>query len=154
LLNIYCQDKTIRYASLDELAIKYGLAIKDSKIKEYWDNRVETEDIPYEELAAYLNNDIYVTHEIFKKQLIEADTKGILPLIKTQMEALLATTEMEYNGMYFEAAQAETDSIVISNVMDMRKALLDTEMKKHFLMIIYHLLRLIKTCLYSYLEGY
>jgi len=91
-----------KWASLDELVGKHGGTIKDSRMKEYWDNGVDTEDIPDSEIVPYLRGDVDNTHHIFLQQVKAAHSLGMLPLIASQMEALLATTEMEYNGMAFD----------------------------------------------------
>ena len=88
-----------KFASLDKLSEKYGGELKDSRIKEYWDNNVDTEDIPEDEIVPYLEGDLKNTEIVFLKQYEKAKNLGMLPLITSQMEALLAITEMEYNGM-------------------------------------------------------
>ncbi len=95
-----------KWASLDELATKYGGTIKDSKMKEYWDNGVDTEDIPNSEVVPYLDGDVENTELVFLKQLTRAYKMDMLPLIMSQMEALLATAEMEFNGMEFNQVRA------------------------------------------------
>lgn len=82
-----------KFASLDQLATKYGGTLKDSKIKDYWESGVQTEDIPHEELSEYLWADIENTRLVWENQ------KAYGPLIDTQMDAALAVHEMEYNGM-------------------------------------------------------
>lgn len=91
--------QTKMYPSLDYCAAKYGGTIKDEKIKEYWDAGVKTEDIPREELEEYLMNDIKNTELVFLNQVKEAERQGLMNLMRTQMEARLATIEMEFNGM-------------------------------------------------------
>jgi DNA polymerase I len=92
------------YASLDELTAEYvgDHALKDDKIKEYWKAGVRTEDIPVDELMAYLRADVNNTATIFEKQWEEAEQLDILPLMLTQMDALRATIEMNRNGMYVD----------------------------------------------------
>ena len=90
-----------KFASLDNCAEKYGGTLKDERIKEYWENGMDTEDIPKVELAKYLIGDIDNTELVFLKQIEIAHEMGLLELIQTQMEARLATVEMEYNGMFF-----------------------------------------------------
>lgn len=82
-----------KFASLDELATKYGGTLKDDKIKQYWKDGMQTEDIPRDELEDYLRADIANTRIVYEGQ------KATGPLIDTQMDALLAVHEMEYNGM-------------------------------------------------------
>ena len=91
-----------KMASLDGMAKKYGLPIKDDRMKEYWDKGVSTESIPATEIIPYLKQDVTNTRDIFYAQVKEAKEKGMLTLIQTQMDALLATQEMEFNGMYVD----------------------------------------------------
>lgn len=97
------------YASLDELTAEYigKHALKDDKIKEYWKAGVRTEDIPKTELESYLRTDVYNTEAIFKKQWLEAEELGLIPLMMVQMDALRATIEMNRNGMYVDWAYVE-----------------------------------------------
>lgn len=96
--------------SLDKMCERYGLDLKNNKVKEYWNAGISTEDIPKEEILPYLEHDVKVTHAIFKEQVVKAKELGMLALITTQMEGLLATVEMEYNGMYFNRSQATGDT--------------------------------------------
>jgi DNA polymerase I-like protein with 3'-5' exonuclease and polymerase domains len=95
-----------KMASLDKCAIKYGGTLKDEKIQQYWEDGVETEDIPDEELKEYLKTDVENTHLIFLSQLDRATELNMLPLIWTQMDARLATIMMELDGMYFDKEEA------------------------------------------------
>lgn len=94
--------QTERYPSLDSCAEKRGGTLKDDKIKEYWNAGVDTEDIPDNELREYLEGDIANTTLVFRSQLQEATDRGMLNLIRTQMDARLATIEMEINGMHVD----------------------------------------------------
>lgn len=94
--------QTAMYNSLDYCSEKYGGTLKDDKIKEYWKNGIDTEDIPEDELEEYLIHDVLNTEIVFLAQLQEASRRGILPFMRTQMDALLATCEMEWNGMMLD----------------------------------------------------
>ena len=98
--------QTTKYASLDKLAIKYGGTVKDNKIKEYWDNGVSTEDIPENEILPYLIDDVKNTELVFHAQMKRAKSLGMLNLLRTQMRALKATIEMEFNGMHFDKVKS------------------------------------------------
>jgi DNA polymerase I-like protein with 3'-5' exonuclease and polymerase domains len=104
-----------KYASLDELSLKYGGTIKDDKIKAYWEAGVRTEDIPKDELLEYLEHDVLNTELVYLQQLETAEAVGMLPLIRTQMKALVATWEMMKNGMCFNMWRAleQADKIEI-----------------------------------------
>lgn len=109
-----------KYASLDELTEKYvGLhAIKDDKIKAYWVAGVQTEDIPAEELSAYLNGDVTNTKEVFLKQWAEVKHRGIESWVHTQMEALRATTAMNLHGMAVDWKYVEDKIQEYSRLID------------------------------------
>lgn len=96
------------------LATTYGGTDKDDKIKEYWDNDIDTELIPRDEIEEYLKYDVLNTELVATTQMKLAEELGILPLMKANMEALLATTEMEFNGLYFDkdAAMRELTKLV------------------------------------------
>lgn len=99
------QDKFI---SLDECIERYNLPNKkDGKISEYWEAGVKTEDIPKEELLDYMRNDVEMTDLLYLRQYDRVNSLGMLPLIHSQMEALLALTEMEYNGCFLNINRAE-----------------------------------------------
>jgi DNA polymerase I-like protein with 3'-5' exonuclease and polymerase domains len=87
------------FASLDELSEKYGGTKKDSKIKAYWEAGVDTDKIPADELKEYAEADVKNTEIVFLAQIKEANERGLMPLIKTQMAALAASIEMEHNGV-------------------------------------------------------
>ena len=92
--------------SLDKLAENYGGTLKDDKIKEYWKEGIDTEDIPYSELYEYLIADIKNTSLVFEQQWELVHRLGIYDLVKSQMEAMLALTQMEINGMHFDKDKA------------------------------------------------
>lgn len=98
--------QTSMYASLDKMSEKYGGTLKDDRLKELWNANVDTEDIADEIILPYLENDVMNTKLIFEKQIAEATERGMLKLIQTQMDALLATIEMEYNGLKFDQVGA------------------------------------------------
>lgn len=88
-----------KYPSLNQVSEKYGGTQKDDKIKEYWNNDIDTVDIPISELLEYLNGDINNTELVFEKQYEIVEEMGMLPLVISQMDALLALVEIEYNGI-------------------------------------------------------
>jgi len=61
--------QTMLYPSLDQCSEKYGGVLKDDAIKEYWDNDIDTEDIPEEQLQEYLVHDVENTHLVFPRIL-------------------------------------------------------------------------------------
>jgi DNA polymerase I-like protein with 3'-5' exonuclease and polymerase domains len=113
--------------SLNGLSKKYGGTQKKDIIKEYWDAFTDpknpeygksTEDIPKHELLEYMEDDVRNTDLVFCAQYKEAQERGMLPLIESQMEALLATTEMEFNGMCFDKPLAKEFIIPLQAEME------------------------------------
>jgi len=90
------------FPSLDYIAPKYGGTVKDDRIKAFWDEGIDTEDIPEDMLKEYLSYDVLNTEKVFLGQMQEAFDRGMLDLLLSQMEGLVATIEMEFNGMYFD----------------------------------------------------
>lgn len=76
------------------------------KVRAYWDNRVETADIPVDILSEYQINDCIIPIRIYEKQIEIAKKEGILANIELQNEWLLCLMEMEYNGMGFDKERA------------------------------------------------
>lgn len=117
-------------AHLDDLSKKYGGTIKDSRMKEYWEAGVSTEDIPESEILPYLEQDVLNTEKVFLAQYKKAEQLGMLPLMWTQMDAVLATTEMEFNGMYFDIRKAHALAEEVSNHLDYVTGNIVDRMKK------------------------
>ncbi len=92
--------------SLDITAPRYGGHVKDEKIKQYWKGGYRTEDIPKADLVRYLFGDVRNTEKVFLGQFQAAQERGMLPLMFSQMDAIAATAEMEYNGMAFDVGLA------------------------------------------------
>jgi DNA polymerase I-like protein with 3'-5' exonuclease and polymerase domains len=114
------------YPSLDEVADKRGGTKKDDRIATMWNAGMRTEDIPEDMLADYLRGDIINTNTIFNSQIVEAKSRCMLPLIMSQMDALMATTEMTYNGIAIDTAKLEILYNTFSvNVIGLQKRLDD-----------------------------
>lgn len=95
------------FPSLNYCANKYGGTQKDDKIKEYWDQGIDTSLIPIEELADYLVDDVKNTAKIFEIQYELVEENKMFDLVATQMDALLALEEIEWNGIAFDVTKAQ-----------------------------------------------
>ena len=119
------------FPSLDYCSSKYGGTLKDDKIKEYWNNDIDTEMIPKEELMEYLVDDVKNTVKIFENQYALIEENNMFNLVATQMDALLALQEMEANGMYFDTVGAS--AVAMNLHLDLALLASEAEMflKKH-----------------------
>nr|BBU67631.1 putative mitochondrial DNA polymerase [Hemistasia phaeocysticola] len=87
---------------LDSLALNYGFDLKDSAISDAWKAGIDTPDIDQTLMEEYNKQDVAVTRGIFRKQF-ECLRDGLrLPMVTGHMEGLLATTEMEFRGLYVD----------------------------------------------------
>lgn len=86
---------------LISLATKtYGCPERPKKMEAYWEKNINTKDIPMQIVLEDLKGDVTDTHTIFLRQYEIAAKSQLLPLLTVEMNALLATTEMEFNGMF------------------------------------------------------
>lgn len=126
---------THMYPSLDELCEQYGLPLKDDKIKEYWNDGVDTSDIPKGELLEYMKGDVLNTQTIFRKQLEEVQKDPrLFQLVKVKMEDLLSTITMEWNGMHFDRHAAHTEIVG----KEFNVAVLETHIQHEVAMLDFH----------------
>lgn len=108
------------YPALRDVATRcYGCTPREKKMEEYWDKGIDTKDIPEELVIEDVTNDVTDTESIFFRQVKKANDKGMLKLIQLEMDALLATTEIEFNGLYIDK------DILLKN-----KELLEIELEK------------------------
>lgn len=128
------QVRTSHMMSLDDLALLYNEDLKVDEVKKLWQAGVHTEDIDPDLLSRYLlgeklydpatgdmtgvkEGDIGVTRNIFLKQIVKAQSLKMMKNIQLNMGSLLATIEMERNGMFvnkergFELAQELKDEL-------------------------------------------
>lgn len=96
--------------SMDEIAPRYGGNVKVDEVKELWAAGVQTEDIDPELLRRYLcggkdehgveqHGDLGNTELICLAQIKRAREAGQLQSLQLNMGSLLASVEMELNGM-------------------------------------------------------
>lgn len=100
--------------SLDEVAPRYGGELKIDEVKAMWARGINTHEIPSKLLMEYLTGryedgklvggDIHNTETIFLGQMKAAKERGQLRSIQLNNGALVATIEMERNGLYVDMA--------------------------------------------------
>lgn len=106
-------DQSSHMLSMDELAQRYGEDLKVDEVKKLWEAGIDTPEIDPALLARYLlgetlpngqrrEGDIGVTRNIFVKQLKRVQAENMGRLVMLEMGALVATIEMERNGMYVD----------------------------------------------------
>jgi len=93
-----------KYPNLNDTLLKYGHQPKIDKVKEYWDNCIDTDQIPLEILAEYGAYDVEGTYAVFLDQvkLFETTHAAQLKLFRLHCNDLLVLQEMEQNGILYD----------------------------------------------------
>jgi len=95
------------YPSLNDTAKAYGLGTKIDVIKKMWDKGMQTSEIDPLLLCDYLKQDVHLTEQVYLAQLEELQQlPNMFKLIPLISDSLLATCEMEYQGMHVDADNA------------------------------------------------
>ena len=92
-----------KYPSLEETAVKYNLGHKQDKVKEYWAQGIDTDQIPREILSEYGAQDVDLTYAIFLEQIkFFEQNPQMFRLFRLHCNDLLVLQEMEFNGILYD----------------------------------------------------
>ncbi len=122
-----------KYPALRDLAPKYGCAERPKHIEnllfakaEYWayanhlypeltkdivDTYQDVSDLPKELVLKDVENDVSDTEVIYLKQVERAKLLQMYDMLELTMDAILATTEMEFNGMQINKRKLEENKL-------------------------------------------
>ncbi len=98
--------QSVAYPSQDFACERRGWPLKPGRLKEYWKEGISTEDIPDEEVRPYMQHDAETAARLFKRQVSEVRSRGMMQIVRVENDAILATTLMRYNGMKFDKGEA------------------------------------------------
>lgn len=93
------------YPSMNSMATKYSLPLKPDIKSIYWENGIDTRDIPRKEIVSYLQeHDLPTTLAIYEvqKELVEVKGAAFKRLVSLCNQDLLVLQEIEYNGLKFD----------------------------------------------------
>ena len=93
-----------RMPSLGSVGIRCMLGTKLVGVAEkYWDNKIDTPDIPEEELRDYLHQDCELEWKLYQWQMeYLKDKPKLYKLIWNNCQDLLVTEEMEWHGLKYD----------------------------------------------------
>lgn len=97
-------NQTWKFPDLATSCIKRGVQQKLDFIKlNYWDQGIDTDQIPMEELEEYCIGDVESTYQLFLKQmnLFKTEYSHLYQLFKLHMHDLPVLLEMEWNGLKY-----------------------------------------------------
>jgi len=109
------QQQHAQICSLDSVVEKYGGHLKNDEVKALWGAGYLTSQIPKDLLLDYLVGsdsgdhdlgDVGNTELVYLGQLARARKTGMLVAIQERMDALMASTEMEFNGLKIDRQEA------------------------------------------------
>ena len=118
LAEFILSNQTWKYPDLDTMGIKYNLGEKIHTIKEkYWDQGIDTDKIPIEELIEYGIQDVELSYAVFLEQVKRFSTtdQHLFPLFRLQCNDLLVLQEMEWNGLIYDEESSLEKSKEIEN---------------------------------------
>ena len=96
------------FPSLDGCCSAAGLGNKlDVVATEYWENGIDTPDVPYAILAEYLRKDVDLTYVLYQHQQEQfAQDPQLLRLMQLGCEDLRWLAEAEYNGLAYDIEES------------------------------------------------
>ena len=92
--------------SLDYVSSKYGLPLKDDRVKAMWDSGMDTCEIPLSILQPYCEEDARKARIIAENQITKIKNEGMLKVFSLQMEWTKLLSEMECNGIAWDSKMA------------------------------------------------
>tara|TARA_R110001599_G_scaffold12749_1_gene59386 strand:+ start:1823 stop:2989 length:1167 start_codon:yes stop_codon:yes gene_type:complete len=103
LVEFMLRNQSAAYPSLNATAEYYELGTKLDEVKEnYWNNGIDTSEVPKEILAEYLKRDVELTEQVMGNQMKELSNRPELKrLVSLHNQDLLVLQEMEYNGLMY-----------------------------------------------------
>lgn len=120
--------QTNPYPSLNEVAAYYGLPPKlDVVATQYWNNGVDTPDIPIDVLFEYLSGDLQLTSEIFKRQYANQNARALKEL---HFEDTLTLANCEHNGLTISILESKIREISF-RIQNKQKILKDSISATH-----------------------
>ena len=132
---IRAQHHKFRMCALEDIAPMYGGTKKVDAVKDMWEAGYLTSQIPKDLLVDYLvgteeearnGGDIHNTELAYLGQLKAAKKMNMVHTIQQRMEALLATTMMEWNGLFIDVKEARTTLKKLKDEFHTLRSELDT----------------------------
>ena len=93
------------YPALNNVALELGVEQKLDVVKtEYWDKGLDTNQVPYEILSEYLEQDLRTTAQVFLKLQCEIDrvSRDMTTCIRMAMLDLGILADIEQNGLLYD----------------------------------------------------
>lgn len=94
---------------LDSVCQRRGIGGKASYVSQLIKGGYPPDDIPLSWLTEYCDQDVRITHELFRQQLAELTERGLLPVFFTRCIFTPVLMEIEARGMQLDQARVEEE---------------------------------------------
>ena len=118
LVHFILTNQQFPYPSLNAVAAYYELEQKlDIVATEYWDNGIDTPDVPQDILEAYLEQDLRLTQQVYLKQkeAVSKEPQALQNLIAMHNLDLMVLEEIESNGITFDESKCLELAVTLEN---------------------------------------
>jgi len=108
LVEYMLSGQTMTYPSMNQMADIYSLEQKPDIKTKYWEEGIQTCDIPYDEIADYLqHHDLPTTLAIYNHQKARCEMQSVQfqRLVSVHNQDTHCLAEMEHNGLFFDEKQ-------------------------------------------------
>lgn len=104
LAHFYITNQQHKLPSLNDVAAHYNIPGKiDVVATEYWDKGIDTQDVPWQVLCEYGEQDVQLTYQLYELQQSHWASHPLKhKLFKLACLDLLVLQEMEHNGLYYD----------------------------------------------------
>ena len=92
--------------SLNAVASRYNLGSKEDGMAKYWDDGINTDEIPLDIHIPYLIQDVQLTRDVYNIQKEIIKSNGLGPLAALCFEVTDILSDMESYGIYFDIDKA------------------------------------------------
>ena len=114
--------------SLGNACKRRGVTNKLDVVKAMWEKGIRTEDVPEDVLMEYQRGDCVSTMQLYDTQLLQASRQRQMHMITQRMEGLLATIEMEYNGLVIDLEEAKIQQAALeAKLVELQEDLVEFE---------------------------
>lgn len=114
LIEYLYSGQQISFPSLNQSLLMHGLEPKLDKVKELWQNGVDTPDIPLYILEPYLEQDVRQTYKLYQHQLKDARYRVIEELLDIQCRDLLVLLDIERHGLKMDMKGIQLESVILA----------------------------------------
>ena len=111
LAHFMLRNQLTKFPSLDDVLIYYNLPVKFDKVKELWDQGVQTSNIDWDILCEYGEGDVLKTYQCYQKQVEEfKQDPQLFKLFRLCCKDTYVLAEMEWNGLKFNREKCASKS--------------------------------------------